>query len=522
MRQSVQVNLIFLLVGAVLIVVGGCILIFWPAIFKSFLSKELMIDEKSQSFKEWKSPSIELYFDVYLFNWTNAEDFTFPEFTKPIFEELGPYRFREYRDKTDLKFHQHNSTVSYKPFSTYIFDDQGSKGSLDDVLTTINVVAVGAVAQSLKMDYNHKKLISIALNGYEEEITVTKSARELLFEGYEDNMVLMGKANLIEGFNISHIPYDKIGFFYMRNASTALSGMHNVHTGKDDSSKLGTIQNYKGSDFSNMYGGECSKVKGSPGELFPLDQQPASISIFTPDMCRSLPFDFEREVDVFGVKGYRYLAGERLIDNGTKYPVNLCYSEGSERTYPSGVFNLSACRFSSPVFMSYPHFYGADEYYLDLVEGLEPNRSKHESYITLEPMTGVPLEVVMRFQLNFLLKDSEDIALFQSCPTTFIPTLWVEQKYKIDEKMIDELKIAVKVPYFGRIVGLIIFVLGIVCVLITIIIKCITRQTLKEADVNLPEIKGENRKPKERSSPLLTDGKLRQNIKIQKMDQQVD
>lgn len=135
-------------------------------------------------------------------------------------------------------------------------------------------------------------------------------------------------------------------------------------------------------------------------------------------------------------------------------------------------------------------------------------------------MTGVPLEVAMRFQVNFLLKDIEDIALFQSCPETFIPTLWVEQKYKIDEKMIEELKIAVQVPYFGRIVGLIIFVLGIACVLITMIIKCISRQALKETEVNLPELKTENRKPKEKSSPLLTDGKLR--MKIQRMDQHVD
>lgn len=162
--------------------------------------------------------------------------------------------------------------------------------------------------------------------------------------------------------------------------------MHNVHTGKDDSSKLGTIQNYNGDDFSKMYSKECSKVKGSPGELFPPGQKRDSISIFTPDMCRSLPFDFDKEVDVFGVKGYRYLAGERLIDNGTKYPENLCYSEGSDEIFPSGVFNISACRFSSPVFMSYPHFYGADEYFLDQIDGLEPNRSKHESYITLEPV----------------------------------------------------------------------------------------------------------------------------------------
>ena len=46
--------------------------------------------------------------------------------------------------------------------------------------------------------------------------SIHKSYRHsLLISGYEDNMVLMGKANMIEGFDISHIPYDKIGFFYM-------------------------------------------------------------------------------------------------------------------------------------------------------------------------------------------------------------------------------------------------------------------------------------------------------------------
>lgn len=142
-----------------------------------------MISEKSKGFSEWKNPSIELYFDVYLFNWTNADEFTFPDFQKPVFKELGPYRFREYRDKIDLKFFDHNSTVSYKPISTYIFDERASNGSLDDVVTNINMVAVGAASHALKLDYQKRKVISLALNGYEEEITVTKSVRELLFDG---------------------------------------------------------------------------------------------------------------------------------------------------------------------------------------------------------------------------------------------------------------------------------------------------------------------------------------------------
>lgn len=41
---------------------------------------------------------------------------------------------------------------------------------------------------------------------------MTKSARELLFEGYEDNMVLMAKENPI--FDTGEIPFDRIGWFY--------------------------------------------------------------------------------------------------------------------------------------------------------------------------------------------------------------------------------------------------------------------------------------------------------------------
>lgn len=135
-----------------------------------------------------------------------------------------------------------------------------------------------------------------------------------------------------------------------------------------------------------MYKGKCSQVYGSAGELYPPEQKKESIDVFTPDMCRSIPFDFEEEVDVYGVLGYKFTASERLVDNGTKYPENECYFDGRNEFYPSGVFNISACRYSSPVFMSYPHFYGADEYFKRQVDGMEPSQEKHESSVTLEPV----------------------------------------------------------------------------------------------------------------------------------------
>lgn len=154
-----------------------------------------------------------LYLDVYFFNWTNPEDFL-DETTKPIMKEIGPYRFREVRDKKNITFND-NSTVSYRTVSTFYFDENNSNGTLDDVITQLNIVAVGASAQSLSMEYVKKKQVSLGLSVYHQELVISRSARELLFEGYEDDMVLMGREGLIEGFNAKDIPYDKIGWFYL-------------------------------------------------------------------------------------------------------------------------------------------------------------------------------------------------------------------------------------------------------------------------------------------------------------------
>lgn len=173
-----------------------------------------MLSPTSKSYEEWKKPTVPLYLDVYFFNWTNADDFL-DETTKPIVREVGPYRFREIRDKKNIIFNDDNSTVSYRTFSTFYFDEDGSNGSLDDVITQLNMVAVGASAQALNMDYVKRKHVSLGLNLYNEELAISKTARELLFEGYEDDMVLMGREGLIEGFSAQEIPYDRIGWFYL-------------------------------------------------------------------------------------------------------------------------------------------------------------------------------------------------------------------------------------------------------------------------------------------------------------------
>lgn len=96
-----------------------------------------------------------------------------------------------------------------------------------------------------------------------------------------------------------------------------------------------------------------------------------------------------------------------LMAIGTIYPENKCFC--GSKCYPSGVTDVSRCRLGAPLFTSLPHFYQADPYYLNLVEGMQPNKSLHESYVILEPKTGATLEFAARLQINMLVEPVKDV-----------------------------------------------------------------------------------------------------------------
>lgn len=74
-----------------------------------------------------------------------------------------------------------------------------------------------------------------------------------------------------------------------------------------------------------------------------------------------------------------------MLDLGTINPANACYCNGE--CLPSGVLNVTACKVGAPVFLSFPHFYNADPYYVNAVEGMNPTKEEHELYITVEPVS---------------------------------------------------------------------------------------------------------------------------------------
>lgn len=298
-----------------------------------------------------------------------------------------------------------------------------------------------------------------------------------------------------------------------------MAGHFNIKTGNDDISELGKTKTWNYKAETPYFPSPCNEVRGSAGEFYPPGQtKDQPLTFFNGELCRYLDLYFIEEQEINGLKAYKYAATEQSVDNGTKFNEYSCFSYGE--SLPSGVMNVSACRYGAPVFVSFPHFYAADPYYLQFVDGLSPNQSKHEFYIIMEPGTAIPVEVAARLQVNVMVRPSPNIGLFQEAPTLFFPALWFEQKVRIPQEMLDELMIAAMMPTFGYICTAVMGTIGLILLICTYGYQKIKQPKLKKNalhSLHKEELSIKSGIPNEKlnrniieaeQSPLMNDKKL--------------
>lgn len=203
-----------------------------------------------------------------------------------------------------------------------------------------------------------------------------------------------------------------------------------MHTKNDD--KFGTLLTWNHKNTTNFYSDSCNTIKGGAGEFYPTDRTRDHITLYSSEMCSYTQLDYEGDVDIKGVQAYKY-APLHLFDNGNyswpffsrinfvssvflghTVPETKCFCK--DECIPSGVLDISACREDSPIFLSLPHFYGADPYYTNIIDGLKPEKDKHEFYITLEPVScKIEFILFSTIRLQPTLKAiSRDISNFSS------------------------------------------------------------------------------------------------------------
>ncbi|XP_069954603.1 lysosome membrane protein 2 isoform X1 [Cherax quadricarinatus] len=510
----------------------------------------LMLSENSKTLTSFIKAPVPIYMQIYLFNVTNPDAIRFHG-AKPILKEVGPYTYREVREKFDLVWGHDDGSVSYQQNFTFFFDEEMSNGLKEtDYITTINAVMVTVAAKIEKLGPAIQAMVELAFLRFKESLFVTRTVGELLFRGYKEpllneltkyigdptnskgrfgffypvaSQVFGNETNpilrtvwsqlekemdlfeshvvrelLFEGYPLPEFDFDfsevlpqlnftegwsgtiyeileamgvpdipeflqdnKMCLMYGRNNSN--DGTYKVRTGENGMDNYLNIEEWNGNHTLSYWNSTyCNMINGTDGSQYPPKVTKNTVlRIFTSQLCRSLYLTFEKEISHHGINAYRFTAPEEMLQAADQNPDNACYCyPDQQHCLGSGMLNLQPCAQGANIIMSTPHFYMGDKVELAKLVGLNPNKNDHETFLDVEPRTGVTMKAAKKIQINVPLRPYGNLPSFKNVPEVVFPVLWVNENADVNETLSKEVRKGVSLPFVvvNAICGILIFI----------------------------------------------------------------
>ncbi|XP_055597191.1 protein croquemort-like [Uranotaenia lowii] len=458
----------------------------WLLVVRKEIEKEFVLQPGTKVYDSWLAPPIDMYLELYAWNWTNAEDYQ-SEGYKPELVELGPYTFLEKHERVNLQWND-DSTVSFQQKRTWHFVPELSKGDFEnDKVVTINPIVL-TIGYSLIAAQKEELLefMNGLINFNPDKISspfYNVPVKDILFDGYEDAFLtaLLELVEIVPGLEneIEIPPFDKFGWFYGRNGSETYDGNFTIGTGLDSLANLGIMRLWNGENRTDYFRDDCGLVRGTTGELWPAfqyrDWEAYDATVFSTDICSTMSLKYGGKYSLHGVDGYQWIGNYEAFDNGHIYESSTCQCTAAEEECPvlaPGALDVSRCNMGAPATVSYPHFYLGDVSYRKAFNGsMKPNKADHEFILALEPLTGIPLTVKAQLQVNLMVKQY-GFDLFKDIPEMMLPVIWFRQRAELSEDMASDLKLLIIVYNNGVYLAIALGVLGFIALAVTTYYTC--------------------------------------------------
>ncbi|KAI3362214.1 hypothetical protein L3Q82_012544 [Scortum barcoo] len=389
-------------------------------VFRNFmhnrLKKEIVLVEGSRVFESWKTPPPPVYMEFFFFNVTNVDEIL--EGAKPEVIQVGPYTYREYRYKENVTMMEDDLKVSAYNTKSFVFLRERSVGDPTvDNITTVNIPA-WAVLNKVKSSFWRTSMVSIWMNSLKSGLFTTLTVDELLW-GYEDA--------LLARIAPTNPEVEK------KNGSN--DGEFVYHTGKQNYMDYGRVETWKDqSKLTFWNSNQSNSINGSDGSAFhPMLSKDERIYIFTPDLCRSIYMEFEKDVEVKGIPAYRFTPPRSVMASKEENPANEGFCVSPNECLGTGLLKVSPCRKGAPVVASFPHFHLADSKYVGAIGGMSPQREHHQTFLDLNPTTGVIVRANKRAQINILLSRISGVPKTKNLNETVFPVMFLNESVVIDD-----------------------------------------------------------------------------------------
>ncbi|XP_065920236.1 lysosome membrane protein 2-like [Dysidea avara] len=417
--------------------------------------KETTLEPGHETYRQWLNPTAGMEKDFYIFNLTNPEEFAGG--SKPRFEELGPYHYREIRKKTVLD--RSNGTITYVMNRTFHFEQVGDY-SESDVITTINFAYVAAIhlAELNSLEGILQTIINSNVRPL-PELVIQTTVHELIWEYTDPLLVVLNQAGLIPS------PYIHL---QLNDSYSDRELPSIVHSGTKDSLKRARFIQWANLTELPFWMNEASFInKSTEGLLFHaiLDQN-EMLEVFISDTNRTFHLKSKEEVSIRGIDAYRF----RTIEGDFRPDTN--YLTGNNT--PNGLIYLGVLQHDAPVYGSKPHFLDCDESLLEAVEGISPpDKRVHDIIVDVEPVTGSTINVHNRLQVLFnVSQTSQYFEPFNNITSVYFPLFYVDEHAMLDDELKSKLNDEVFTP--TKVVKAISWVIFGMCFLISLLTGCCT------------------------------------------------
>ncbi|XP_076139640.1 lysosome membrane protein 2 isoform X1 [Alosa pseudoharengus] len=447
-----------------LLIVGIALMIadVFPGLMTKRLKGEITLTEGSKVFDSWKNPPPPVFMEFFFFNVTNPDEYL-AGLAKPRVVEVGPYTYREYRSKENVTFVANGTKVAAYTPKTFVFLPEKSKGNPEvDLITSVNVPAV-AVMNKVQGSF----FITPAVKAWMKMLNITgilttRTVSELLW-GYEDP--LLKKVSALK----KDVEKD---FGFMINKNGSHDGEFVYLTGEEDYLDYGRVDTWKGQRKLTYWGSNYSNlIQGSDGSAFHAYlTKEETLNIFTPDLCRSIYMKFDKDVEVKGIPAYRFTPPRSVLASVEENPDNAGFCLSSKNCLGSGVLKVDVCKKGVPVVVSFPHFYlGADDY-INAIDGISPVKEHHQTYLDLNPTTGIIVRASKRAQFNILVERLSSFPITSGLDRTVFPLFFLNETVVVDDASAARLHKLLLIVKIGSNFPIFIIALGALLVIILLIL----------------------------------------------------
>lgn len=293
----------------------------------------------------------------------------------------------------------------------------------DDLLTVPNIPFISAIPNVKQLGFfENMGFKAIVATSKPKEFHNLTAAEH--FSGYSDSFT-----NWIETVKWNFKSED-VGILAPRRGVTKKS--ITVFAGTGNVYDVGKVVAMDSQEKLNIWKSErCNQVSGSDGVIYGpnLVQERKNLDVYVPNICRSLPLIFEKEVRILnGFRSYYYKAAFGAFSSLETFPENEFYCElkSIKEKHVDGVLDISGCIDGNPpAFVSHPHFMEGEAELFKHFDGLKPDPSLHSSFVYLHPRLAVPLYGVSRMQFN--LKVNHFGNHYKRFPDgILLPLAWIE------------------------------------------------------------------------------------------------